>query len=272
MMAVPNSRIEELLLARGYRSVHKTKKKRGFQRGDSDPVYLNLTTTSGETALILHPDQPINDLTKGLSGIQVSVGYYHSSNMRLFPKRMHTGTTPVGYGWGLTFQSETTAQQLLARLEQGRPSTTPTEAPPLDSPVVTSLSEHRPGADTLALAKRRIGQGDFRGAMLGYWAACAVTDLGTPELLRASHIKPWKDATPDEKTDPFNGLLLAAHLDAAFDAGLISFNDSGAMMISGALPESDRLCLGINAATCLRDVDARHLPYLAFHRSNIFRT
>lgn len=270
-MAVPNSRIEELLLARGYRIVHETQKKRGFKLGDGDPLYLNLTTSSGETALILHPNQPLKDLTNGLDGIEVSDGYYHSSNMRLFPKRMHTGATPVGYGWGLTFTSEASAQQLLNRLKQLHSSPSFDVAPTAPNLNGPEQSEHRPGSDALALAKRRIGQGDFRGAMIDYWACCAVTGLLKTELLRASHIKPWKDAAPDEKTDPFNGLLLAAHLDAAFDVGLISFNDDGALLISSQLSEADRSRLGIGAAMRLRQVAALHQPYLAYHRSNIFR-
>ena len=55
-----------------------------------------------------------------------------------------------------------------------------------------------------------------------YWdSKCAVTGLAIPELLKASHIKPWKDSTDEERLDIFNGLLLAPHLDAAFDRGFI---------------------------------------------------
>jgi putative restriction endonuclease len=271
MMAIPNVRIEELLLERGYRLVHQTKKKRELQCGDAVPVYLNLTTTSGETALIIHPGLPVGDLTEGLEGISVREGYYHSSNMRKFPKRIHTGATPVSYGWGLTFATESSVQQLLARMEQGQPSSDLDAPIAIDTRANLNLAEIRQGAETLALAKLRIGQDYFREAMLIYWKVCAVTGLSAPELLRASHIKPWKDSTPEEKLDPFNGLLLAAHFDAAFDAGLISFDDTGMLLISKRLPESDRTLLGISAKTRLCKVDPSHLPYLAFHRSHIFR-
>jgi predicted restriction endonuclease len=50
-------------------------------------------------------------------------------------------------------------------------------------------------------------------------------------LLRASHIKPWADCETDaELLDVYNGLLLAAHLDAAFDSSLISFNEKGQIL------------------------------------------
>ena len=55
-----------------------------------------------------------------------------------------------------------------------------------------------------------------------------VTGCAEPLLLRASHIKPWaRCATDAERLDVKNGLLLAAHLDAAFDCGLIDFDAAG---------------------------------------------
>ena len=39
-----------------------------------------------------------------------------------------------------------------------------------------------------------------------------------PELLRASHAKPWAKASDIERLDSFNGLLLSVHLDAMFDS------------------------------------------------------
>ena len=97
-----------------------------------------------------------------------------------------------------------------------------------------------------------------------------LTGLKTTALLRASHIKPWKDASPAEKTDPYNGLLLAAHLDAAFDAGLITFQDNGRITLSPNLSPADALLLGIHSELRLRNVAAQHTPYLRFHRQEVF--
>jgi len=60
--------------------------------------------------------------------------------------------------------------------------------------------------------------------LLDLWEGrCAVTGLAVPELLRASHIKPWADCETDaERLDVYNGFLLAPHLDAAFDLGFIT--------------------------------------------------
>lgn len=43
-----------------------------------------------------------------------------------------------------------------------------------------------------ALIKARVGQSGYRDDLLAYWGGYAVTDCSVPELLRASHIKPWR--------------------------------------------------------------------------------
>jgi hypothetical protein len=92
-----------------------------------------------------------------------------------------------------------------------------------------------------ALIKARVGQGRFRAELEAVWDnKCAVSGYLTRELLRASHIKPWRESAGEERLDPNNGLLLAAHLDALFDAGLISFRDDGSMMISDRIDSDER--------------------------------
>ena len=119
------------------------------------------------------------------------------------------------------------------------------------------------------LVIQRVGQDVFREALLSYWGGrCAVTGVAEPRLLRASHIKPWaKCETDAERLDVYNGLLLAAHLDAAFDAGLISFADDGAILFSPEFAIEDRDALGIHDHLALRRVGSRHLPNLAWHRT-----
>jgi len=119
------------------------------------------------------------------------------------------------------------------------------------------------------LVIQRVGQDVFREALLSYWEGrCAVTGVAEPRLLRASHIKPWaKCETDAERLDVYNGLLLTAHLDAAFDAGLISFADDGAILFSPQFAEQDRSTLGIHDHLALRRVAGKHLPNLAWHRT-----
>lgn len=123
------------------------------------------------------------------------------------------------------------------------------------------------------LVVQRVGQGLFREALLDYWQGrCCVTGLAVSPLLRASHIKPWAGcADDDERLDVFNGLLLAPHVDALFDGGWISFEDSGAVIVSGALPAEAFGPLGVSTQWKVAGLRAEHLGYLAHHRAQVLR-
>ena len=120
--------------------------------------------------------------------------------------------------------------------------------------------------------KSRIGQGKFRKKLIEHWGGvCAVTGLSEQTLLRASHIRPWRSSDNHQRLYPFNGLLLAPHLDALFDGGFISFDDSGRIVLSPELNADDQRLLGVNRNLALRSVDDRHKEYLRFHRENRLR-
>ncbi|MDF2603053.1 HNH endonuclease [Sphingomonas sp.] len=115
------------------------------------------------------------------------------------------------------------------------------------------------------LTRMRIGQAHFRRALLAYWSGrCPLTGVDEPALLRASHIVPWAEcATDAERLDVHNGLLLAAHWDAAFDAGLVSFSDTGEAIFSTALGQAARIMLSNPGPLALTDA---HRTRLAWHR------
>lgn len=121
--------------------------------------------------------------------------------------------------------------------------------------------------------RQRIGQDVFREALMDLWQGrCAVTDLALPpQLLRASHAKPWAKSTNSERLDPFNGLLLSIHLDAMFDAGLIAFTDEGGLLYSANLDPSVRRHFSITDGQQLRAHSPGHIPYLAWHRKHLFQ-
>jgi len=123
------------------------------------------------------------------------------------------------------------------------------------------------------LVVQRIGQDVFRDRLIDYWEArCAISGLGVPELLRASHIKPWADCKNDaERLDVFNGFLLAPHFDAAFDRGLITIADDGAVIVADALDEEARTHLGLNTALSISHLAVGHRRYLPWHRQHVFR-
>lgn len=146
-------------------------------------------------------------------------------------------------------------------------------APPRLIEQVDALVQEVSTTEAVSEVKRRIGQDLYRKALLAYWnGACALTGLAVPELLRASHAKPWKDASDSERLDVHNGLLLAVQYDALFDKGFISFDESGAMLVSPLLPAAAATLLGVDGPTRrLRWLIPQHLPYLQWHRLKVFR-
>jgi predicted restriction endonuclease len=122
-----------------------------------------------------------------------------------------------------------------------------------------------------SLIQARVGQGKFRQNLMNIWNnSCAVTGCGIPELLRASHIKPWRDATNRQRLDPNNGLLLEANLDALFDSGLISFKDDGDMLVSNQLPQIEQQRLNI-PSRLINNPNVNQQKYLDYHRNNVFK-
>lgn len=129
-----------------------------------------------------------------------------------------------------------------------------------------------PETEREAVVKSRIGQGEFRIRLMKYWNEnCAVTGCGERRLLKASHIKPWRDSDNSERLKVFNGLLLTPNLDSAFDQGFISFDNEGKIIISKKLSEKERKNLGIHPDMKLRRIEPRHVEYLTYHRENVFK-
>lgn len=145
--------------------------------------------------------------------------------------------------------------------------------PPGGPPVGGALAGVPAVTEVVAEVRRRVGQNLYREALLDFWEGrCAVTGLAVPELLRASHAKPWAEASDAERLDVYNGLLLAVHLDALFDRGFLTFDDAGRGVLSSLLGTDARGLLGLSEGTLsLRRLQSAHLPYLAYHRSHVFR-
>ncbi len=117
----------------------------------------------------------------------------------------------------------------------------------------------------------RLGQGEFGSEVRELWNhRCAVTGSITMAALEASHIKPWADSNGGERLDPNNGILLTASLHKLFDAGLISFEDSGKMLVSSKLSQSERKIFGIVGKTLSIKPSSETANYLAYHRTKIF--
>ena len=136
------------------------------------------------------------------------------------------------------------------------------------APQLAALSKTEREAVTVV----RIGQDLFRAALMSAWSnQCAVTGIDVEDLLRASHIKPWRDSDDEDRLDVENGLLLVATLDAAFDAGLISFADDGLMLFSSGLDPDPCAVLSIPTGCRLTRVPSpRQQDFLRHHRDHVF--
>lgn len=153
-------------------------------------------------------------------------------------------------------------------------------APPA-ADALHDLDQHRdelerddiPETEREALRKSRIGQGRFRKALIDCWKGrCAISGVGNLDLLRASHIKPWRDSTNQERLDKFNGILLLPHYDHLFDAGYISFDDAGTILISPELDPAAQREMDIRSDLELTSIFTQHRPYLLHHREHVFRS
>ncbi|UOB54727.1 HNH endonuclease [Burkholderia pyrrocinia] len=124
------------------------------------------------------------------------------------------------------------------------------------------------------LVIQRIGQNLFRDGLLDLWEQrCAVTGLAVPALLRASHIKPWADCETDvERLDVYNGILLAPHLDAAFDRGFITVANDGTIVVSDLLDANARRTLGFDRPLRVHGLADAHRTYLPWHRDRVFQS
>ena len=121
--------------------------------------------------------------------------------------------------------------------------------------------------ERIGLVTTRVGQGWYRQEILKKWDnKCGVTGSGLKEILISSHIVPWRDSNQDEKLDSDNGILLSPNLDGLFDRYLITFKDSGRIIISNRINTNDLNRLGINQNMKLTQITDGMKPYLSRHR------
>jgi len=110
-----------------------------------------------------------------------------------------------------------------------------------------------------------------RNLFLFWKNSCALTGLEDTLMLSATFAKQPKDCSNNsELMDNHNGFLLEARYAKLFEAGYITFEKDGALVISPRLPASEREFLGIDASLKLRKVDRLHQKYLLWHRQHVF--
>lgn len=65
----------------------------------------------------------------------------------------------------------------------------------------------------------------FRNSSLELWKnECAATQINCPKIILAINIKPWREATNEDRVDKYNSLLLSPTYDELFDLAFITFD------------------------------------------------
>ena len=128
----------------------------------------------------------------------------------------------------------------------------------------------------MAYTNIRTAQSLYRTQVINYWdGKCAVTGVDETGWLIASHIKPWRESSNEQRIDPHNGLLLTPNYDKLFDRGVISFSPSDGRII---LPESQSRKMWNNFSRMhiddsqkLRHMDDKIAAYLEYHNHYVYQ-
>ncbi|EQD56083.1 hypothetical protein B1B_09082 [mine drainage metagenome] len=122
-----------------------------------------------------------------------------------------------------------------------------------------------------AIVQARSGQGLFKKNVRRIEPRCRITHVEKLEHLVASHCKPWRDATNEERLDGENGLLLTPSIDHLFDRGFISFEDNGTLLISPVAdrPSLARMGIDVTRTVQVGSFTSGQKRFLDYHRNAV---
>ena len=125
--------------------------------------------------------------------------------------------------------------------------------------------------ERLALIRARNGQGLFKDRVSKIETRCRITGVENPVHLIASHCKPWRDSTNEERLNGENGLLLTPGVDHLFDRGFIGFEDNGKLIISPVAHRASLQRMGIETAKIVNvgAFSSGQKQFLDFHRNAV---
>jgi len=119
-----------------------------------------------------------------------------------------------------------------------------------------------------AIVSARVGQGLFKQRVAEIEACCRITRVENSAHLVASHCKPWRDSTNDERLNGENGLLLTPSIDHLFDRGFIGFEDDGRLIVSPVADRSSLRQMGVEVEGIINvgTFTEGQKRFLSFHR------
>jgi putative restriction endonuclease len=125
--------------------------------------------------------------------------------------------------------------------------------------------------DREAIVRARRGQGLFKQRVMVIETRCRITGVENPSHLFASHCKPWRDSTNDERLNGENGLLLTPSIDHLFDRGFIGFENSGNLIISPVAhkPSLQKMGVETNRQVNVGNFTEGQRHFLDYHRNAV---
>lgn len=159
---------------------------------------------------------------------------------------------------GIKFFFKRTGVYVAYELDQISMVAEPSPLPDYFLPTITERS---------GLVLSRVGQGAYRKSIINRWEnRCAVTGFNDSRILIASHIHPWKDSKSDERLDVNNGILLSPTYDALFDKHMITFENSGKIVLSETINRKELEKVGVSGKERILKLSSDNLIYLAMHQ------
>lgn len=128
-----------------------------------------------------------------------------------------------------------------------------------------------PETDRDAIIRARRGQGLFKQRVMRIETRCRITGVDNPSHLLASHCKPWRDSSNEERLNGENGLLLTPSIDHLFDRGFIGFEDSGNLIISPVAHKPSLHKMGVETEGIVNvgTFTEGQRQFLEFHRNAV---
>lgn len=127
-----------------------------------------------------------------------------------------------------------------------------------------------PETEKAQLVRSRVGQGVFRMRVAKQEKKCRLTGVDNLAFLVASHIKPWRVSTNEERLSGSNGLLLSPHVDKLFDRGWISFSNEGEILIAKQAVAVAK-AWGIDERITVGEFNLKQRVFLEYHRQKIYK-
>lgn len=130
-----------------------------------------------------------------------------------------------------------------------------------------------PETERETLVQARRGQGLFRANVQSIETACRITKVTRLEHLVASHVKPWRAASNDDRLNGENGLLLTPTIDHLFDRGFISFEDKGDLIVSPVAdrPSLVRMGIQVDQQVNVGAFSEGQRQFLEYHRESVLK-